>query len=1039
MKKFTLFIMLVMSGLLAIAQGGRIDLQDESKADIKKSDFQTLRAVFSYNALESVEVTTERGVFSEILLDGTYPSGELGAPELPATHELLAVPFGATPTVNVISYTVKDYKLSDFGIKTIKPRQPSLRKDQKPEDVKFVYNEEAYQTRSVTSAPEATIEVQGTLRGIRVGSLVVNPVSYNAKDNVIRVFNDIEVEVSFDGADIAETERMLLNTYSPYFDIVYKQMFNSRQILSVYDDHPDLMAYPVHMIVITPENYISTLQPWLNWKIQKGFDVSVHTTAQTGSTYNAIRSYVQNLYSTGVSQGKTPTFLVIVGDVAQVPARSSGTVTDKVTDLYYGTVDNDYFPDMYYSRMSAENTSQLTNIINKVLQYEQYTMPDPSYLSKVTLIAGWDDYWTSRVGAPTINYATTNYYNTAHGFTQVNSHVNQSQYSGCYNALSTGVGFVNYTAHGDNNMWYQPQFTNSNVNGLSNTNKYFLAMGNCCLTGNFGYYSTCFGEAMIRAQNKGAFTYIGSCPETYWYEDYYFGVGATNTLGTTPNINNTATGVYDAVWMDDTYNTISSMVFLGNIAVCYAYAGNYSNSSSSGCSQTYYWQAYHVLGDGSIMPYRVNPTANSVSHASTIPTGSSNFTVNAQAGSYVGISQNNELKGAALVPASGSVNVPVTNITQGQVRIVVTKPQRQPYIQDISTSGGVTTYTITASIDPTNGGTLAFGGKNEKQTFTYDFEGTYPLEGWSTIDNDGDGYGWEHNSTNGGHDGSGGMVTSASYVNYVGALTPDNFLVSPQVTLGGTFSFWACAQDNQWATEHFGVSVSTTSPSAPGAFHLLQQWDMTAKGTGAPTKMTRNGGTREQGTWHLYTVDLSEYQGHTGYIAIRHFGCTDMFMLNVDDVTIVEGTGGSTPTQDPISATFNEGAQCTLIATPNTGFNFVKWTKNGVQVSTDATYTFTVSETAEYVAHMEEATGVAEETKPIVSIYPNPVSDKLILEAEEEIKSVEIYNLTGIMVFSQEYNSNKVDMDLGALQGGVYFLKVATATSTETRRFVKKQ
>ena len=503
MKKLSLLLVLVMSTMFAMAQNGRIDLRSTTSAEITHSDFSSLRTVFSYGTIESIEISTERGTFSEIAIEGTYASGEIGAPELPASHQLLAVPFGATPRVTVTSYSITDYRLSDYGINTLIPHQPSVRKDQTPDEVEFVYNAAAYQTRSLATAPEASIEVQGTLRGIRVGSLVINPVSYNPASNTLRVFNNIEVEINFDGADRVETERMLVSTYSPYFDIVYKQMFNYRQILSVYDDHPDLMAYPVHMIVITPENYMSALQPWLNWKIQKGFDVNVYTTSQTGTTYSAIRTYIQNLYNTGVSQGATPTFLVLVGDTGQIPG-NTGSQTTKVTDLYYGTVDNDYFPDMFYSRMSAENTTQLTAIINKILQYEQYTMPDPSYLNNVTLIAGWDSYWNPRIAQPTINYATTYYYNTAHGFTTVNAHLNQSQYSGCYNALSTGIGFVNYTAHGDNQEWSQPNFTNSNVNQLTNANKYFLAMGNCCLSGNFGYYSTCFGEAMIRGENKGA-------------------------------------------------------------------------------------------------------------------------------------------------------------------------------------------------------------------------------------------------------------------------------------------------------------------------------------------------------------------------------------------------------------------------------------------------------------------------------------------------------------------------------------------------------
>ncbi|MBR1515007.1 MAG: T9SS type A sorting domain-containing protein [Bacteroidales bacterium] len=905
MKKLTFLLVLAMSTLFATAQNGRIELRSTSKAEITNSDFNSLRATFSYGSVESIEVATERGTFSEIAIEGTYASGEIGAPELPASHQLLAVPFGATPQVSVISYSTTDYNLSDYGINTILPHQPSVRKDQDMDEVEFVYNTAAYQTRSLATAPEATIEVQGTMRGIRVGSLVINPVSYNAATNTLRVFNDIEVEINFVGADRAETERMLLSTYSPYFDIVYRQMFNYRQILDVYDDHPDLMAYPVHMIVIAPDNYVSALEPWTNWKIQKGFDVNLVTTSQCGTTYSAIRSYVQNLYNTGVDQGATPTFLVLVGDVAQIP-NTQGSSTQKVTDLYYGSVDNDYFPDMFYSRMSAENTTQLTAIVNKILQYEQYTMPDPSYLNNVTLIAGWDSYWTSYVGAPTINYATTYYYNTAHGFNEVHSHVNQSQYSGCYNALSTGVGFVNYTAHGDNNMWYQPQLNNSGVNALTNTNKYFLAMGNCCLSGNFGYNSACFGEAMIRAENKAAYSYIGSCPNTYWYEDYYFGVGATNTFGSTPNINNTSTGVYDGIWMDDTYNTVSSIVFLGNLAVCYAHAGNYQTS----VTPLYYWQAYHVLGDGSIMPYRVQPTANTVSHASTIPAGAGNFTVNAQAGSYIGISQNNVLKGVALVPASGSVSVPYSGIASGsQVRIVVTKPQRQPYIQDINVGGGTQNYTISVSANPTNGGTVTGGGTYQQGqicTVHANANSGYTFTNWT--------------------EGGNVVSTNADYTFTVtGNRTlvanfqaqPQNYTISVSAnpTNGGTVTGGGTYQQGQ----------SCTVTATPATGYTFLRW-------------TENGNQVSTNASYTFTVT-----GNRTLVA--QFQIQSYTISATADPTnggTIAGTG-----------TYNYGQSCTLTATPATGYNFVRWTKNGQQVSTNATYTFSVTESATFVAQFQ--------------------------------------------------------------------------------------
>ena len=164
----------------------------------------------------------------------------------------------------------------------------------------------------------------------------------------------------------------------------------------------------------------------------------------------------------------------------------------------------------------------------------------------------------------------------------------------------------------------------------------------------------------------------------------------------------------------------------------------------------------------------------------------------------------------------------------------------------------------------------------------YDFEDG-SLGGWTTIDADGDGYNWAVNTSWGGHDGSTGMVNSASY-DYE-ALLPDNYLVSPQIPLGGIISFWACAQDASWAGEHFGVAVSTTNNSNTSAFTTIKEWTMTAKGVGAPTDMTRSG-NRSQGVWYQYTADLTAYAGQTGYVAIRHFNCTDMYYLNVDDIYI---------------------------------------------------------------------------------------------------------------------------------------------------------
>ena len=64
--------------------------------------------------------------------------------------------------------------------------------------------------------------------------------------------------------------------------------------------------------------------------------------------------------------------------------------------------------------------------------------------------------------------------------------------------------------------------------------------------------------------------------------------------------------------------------------------------------------------------------------------------------------------------------------------------------------------------------------------------------------------------------------------------------------------------------------------------------------------------------------------------------------MNIADAGMVSGGG-----------TYQQGQSCTLTAVPTAGYEFVKWTKNGTQVSTNAAYSFTVNQSATYMAHFQ--------------------------------------------------------------------------------------
>ena len=204
---------------------------------------------------------------------------------------------------------------------------------------------------------------------------------------------------------------------------------------------------------------------------------------------------------------------------------------------------------------------------------------------------------------------------------------------------------------------------------------------------------------------------------------------------------------------------------------------------------------------------------------------------------------------------------------------------------------------------------------------TYDFEdGT--LQGWTNIDADGDGNVWQNGSASGlpGHNGSTGMLFSQSYINYVGALNPDNYIVSPtkiSVQAGSAISFWACAQDAAYAGEHYGVAVSTAGNTSANDFTTIWEETMTAKR--AQTDAYANSevrGTRDQGAWYQKTIDLSAYAGQEIWVAIRHFNCTDMFYLDIDDITL--GSSKSMAKGNISFSRANAGQQAVVVNGENT-------------------------------------------------------------------------------------------------------------------------
>ena len=193
-----------------------------------------------------------------------------------------------------------------------------------------------------------------------------------------------------------------------------------------------------------------------------------------------------------------------------------------------------------------------------------------------------------------------------------------------------------------------------------------------------------------------------------------------------------------------------------------------------------------------------------------------------------------------------------------------------------------------------------------KVYFYEDFEGSDGIPtGWTTINNStsAGSLNWQvMHMTN--HSGN-NSVGSGSYIYENSGITPDNWLISPQLDLQGTLRVWLSGYPRASSNynEHFEILLSTTETSVSDFTTTLVAESTTSN------------------SYVEYTADLSSYSGK-GYIAIHHFNCSDQNYLCVDDFGIYGSENWVALNPNPTTETANLTG-----LTPNTGY---EWQVRGV-------------------------------------------------------------------------------------------------------------
>ncbi len=256
---------------------------------------------------------------------------------------------------------------------------------------------------------------------------------------------------------------------------------------------------------------------------------------------------------------------------------------------------------------------------------------------------------------------------------------------------------------------------------------------------------------------------------------------------------------------------------------------------------------------------------------------------------------------------SGSITAQIPNVTTGtgyRIRVVSTNyPMVGGNIQQVSIMPSA--FTITASADPTGAGNVTGGGsynQGETCTLAATANNGYTFVNWTK-----DGTQVSTNPTY-----SFTVTEAATYIAHFSAnsYTVD---VTANPSNGGTVS--------GGGTYSYGQSCTVSASAATG--YTFEFW-------------------RENGN---YVTSQANYT----FTVTGDRNLEARFSLQTYSITAhADPTEGGVVTGD---GSYHYGETCTLTATANTGYTFVNWTKNGTQVSTNPTYSFTVTETADYVAH----------------------------------------------------------------------------------------
>lgn len=618
---------------------------------------------------EAVAVNGNKAV--RITTPGATPLQEKGAPDLPKFAVSLVI-----PDEGEMEWVVIDSRYVDIPDMNIAPSKGNIYRDVDPAQLPFTYGA-PYRESDFWPASAARLQSPYILRDYRGQTLWLQPFAYASQTKVLRVFTELTLQVRprTDKGGVNPLFRShAVKPVDPAFSAIYKNHFGN---------YPSLSYVPVsenpRLLIICPANWMSYMQPFVDWKVRKGIAVEMVDVLAAGGTAANIQAFISNQYLTNDIG-----YVLLVGDAAQVPTL---TAQGGASDPSYGYVlGNDSYAEVFVGRFSAESEADVVTQVQRVIQYERDADTSMTYFGNGVVVASsqgpgddgemdWEHAVNMRTDLINFTYPqVSELYDGTHPGTT--DQAGDPSNVDLFNLFQSGFGMMTYTGHGSNQSCGTTGLSVSDIDNMTNAGLLPFIWSVACVNGEFSNPGAppCFAEKFLRAQVNGQPT------------------GAIATLMSSINQswNPPMDGQDEMVdLLVQSYPNNQKFTFGGlSVNGCLHMNDNYAQA---GAEMTDTW---HCFGDPTLQVRTATPQSMTISHAATLPVGVGTLMVNGNKdGAMVCLSANGQILGTASVvngvallnftplTMPDTIFVTVTGFNQvtclGQVLVI---PSAGPYV-----------------------------------------------------------------------------------------------------------------------------------------------------------------------------------------------------------------------------------------------------------------------------------------------------------------------------------------------------------------------